>query len=52
MKKITMFTGAMLITGMAGLGAYILLNKNTSKKANQLINTMLDETTTMMKKCS
>ena len=47
-----MFTGAMLITGMAGLGAYVLINKNTSKKANQLINTMLEETTDMIKKCN
>lgn len=50
MKKVGMFTGAMLITGMAGLGAYVLLNKKTSKKANKLINTMLDETNNMIKK--
>lgn len=33
----------------AGLTTYVLMNKNTKKNADKLINTMLDEANSMVK---
>lgn len=49
MKK-TGFVAGMLTAGMIGLTAYMFTNKETSKKANQVLNDMLTETDMMIKK--
>ena len=36
---------SMAIAGMIGMGAYVLINKNTKDKADKLINNMLDRAT-------
>lgn len=48
MKKMGFLAGAMCVSAV-GLTAYVLLNKETSKKANQVINDMLDQTDKMIK---
>ena len=48
MKKFGFVTG-MLTAGAIGLTAYMLTNKGTSKKANQVLNDMLTETDKMIK---
>lgn len=42
MKKMNMVT-SIALAGMIGMGTYILMNKNTKDKADQLINNMLDK---------
>lgn len=42
MKKSTMLMSAAAL-GMLGLGAYIFINKKTKKKADKLINNVLDK---------
>ena len=49
MKK-TGFVAGMLTAGAIGLTAYMFTNKETSKKANQVLNDMLTETDMMIKK--
>ncbi len=52
MKKMGFIAG-MLTAGTIGLTAYMLTNKETSKKANQVLNDMLTETDKMIKnKCN
>lgn len=47
------FVAGMLTAGAVGLTAYMLTNKETSKKANQVLNDMLIETDKMIKnKCN
>ncbi len=46
MKKMEM-VACTLFAGMMGLGAYTLINKNTKKKADKLINNILDKATDM-----
>lgn len=48
MKKIGFITSAVLLSGM-GVAAYIMFNKDTTKKANKFINDMLDEADNMIK---
>lgn len=42
MKKMSMVT-SIALTGMIGLGAYVLMNKQTKDKADKLLNNMLDK---------
>ena len=42
MKKMNMVT-SIALAGMIGMGAYILMNKNTKVKADMLINNMLEK---------
>ncbi len=49
MKKMMMATTIGLACG-AGLTAYLLTNKNTKKNADKLLNTMMDNANTMLKK--
>ena len=49
MKKMG-FVAGMMTAGAIGLTAYMLTNKETSKKANQVLNDMLTETDMMIKK--
>lgn len=52
MKKMG-FVAGMMTAGAIGLTAYMLTNKETSKKANQVLNDMLIETDKMIKnKCN
>lgn len=47
------FMAGMLTAGVVGLTAYVLTNKETSKKANKVLNDMLTETDKMIKnKCN
>lgn len=48
MKKMGFLAGVVMTTAM-GLTAYVLMNKETSKKANKVINDMLDQTDKMIK---
>ena len=48
MKKMGFMAGVMM-AGAMGLTAYVLMNKETCKKANQVINDMLDQTDKMIK---
>lgn len=48
MKKMGFLAGAMCMS-MIGLTTYILMNKDTCKKANQVINDVLDQTDKMIK---
>ncbi len=50
MKK-TMGIVGLTMLGTAGLTAYVLLNKNTKKQADRLINSMLDEANDMFHEC-
>ncbi len=52
MKKSSMIT-SIALSSLVGMGAYILMNKNTKNKADKLINNMLEkanEMTTKMNK--
>lgn len=42
MKKMSMVT-SIALAGMIGLGAYVLMNKQTKDKADKLLNNMLDK---------
>jgi len=42
MKKMNMVM-SIALSGMIGMGAYVLMNKNTKRKADMLINNMLDK---------
>ena len=48
MKKMGFLAGFMCASAM-GFTAYVLMNKETCKKANQVINDMLDQTDKMIK---
>ena len=48
MKK-TMGIVGLTMLGTACLTAYVLMNKNTKKNADKLINSMLDEANSMVK---
>ena len=48
MKK-TMGIVGLTMLGAASLTAYVLVNKNTKKNADKLINSMLDEANNMVK---
>lgn len=48
MKK-TMGLVGLTMLGTAGLTTYILMNRNTKKNADKLINSMLDEANNMVK---
>lgn len=50
MKKMGFMAG-FVTAGVAGLATYIMMNKDTSKKAKTLINDMLTETDKMIKNC-
>ncbi len=43
-----MMAGAFLM-GAAGMTTYVLMNKSTKKKADKLINSMIDEANSMIK---
>jgi len=49
MKKAMGLIGLTMIT-TAGLTTYVLMNNETKKNANKLINSMLDEANCMVKK--
>ncbi len=49
MKKMTML-GAGLMLGTLGGAAYLLLNKKTKKRANDLINAAIDDASSYFKK--
>lgn len=36
-----------MMAGAIGLGAYVLMNKNTKNKADKLLNNILDKANTM-----
>ena len=46
MNKMNYMAG-ILTAGLVGLGAYVLLNKNTKCKADKLINNFLDKANDM-----
>lgn len=46
-----MMTSAILM-GTAGMATYVLMNKATKKKADKLINTMIEEANDMIKQNS
>ena len=48
MKKMMGIIGLTMIT-TAGLTTYVIMNKNTKKNADKLINSMLDEANNMVK---
>lgn len=48
MKK-TMGVIGLTMLGTAGLTAYVLMNKNTKKNADKLINSVLDEANCVVK---
>ena len=48
MKKTLSLIGLTMLT-TAGLTTYVLLNKNTKRNADKLINSMLDEASDMLK---
>ena len=48
MKKTVGIIGLTMLT-TAGLTTYVLMNKNTKKSADRLINSMLDEANDMLK---
>ena len=50
MKKMVCCVTSVMVAGMAGLAAYALMNKDTKKKADELLNTMMDDATMAMKK--
>ena len=50
MKKMVCCVTSVALAGMAGLAAYALMNKDTKKKADELLNTVMDDATTAMKK--
>ena len=46
MRKMHVITG-LAVAGLMGLGTYILVNKKTRKKADRLINNVLDKASIM-----
>lgn len=48
MKKMMIASTVGMACG-AGIAAYLLTNKNTKKKANKLLNTVMDEADQMIK---
>ena len=48
MKK-TLGVIGLTMLGTAGLTTYVLMNKNTKRNADKLINSMLDEANDMLK---
>lgn len=48
MKKMGFLAGVMVTSAM-GLTAYVLMNKETSKRANKVINDVLEQTDKMIK---
>lgn len=48
MKKTLGIIGLTML-GTAGLTTYVLMNKNTKRNADKLINSMLDEANDMLK---
>lgn len=50
MKKMMCCVTSVAVASMAGLAAYALMNKDTKKKADELLNTMMDDAASAMKK--
>lgn len=50
MKKMACCITTMAVASMAGLAAYALMNKDTKKNADKLLNTMMEDANTAMKK--
>lgn len=49
MKKMACCIASTMVAGMAGLAAYALMNKDTKKNADRLLNTMMEDATNAMK---
>ncbi len=50
MKKMMCCVTSAAIAGMVGLTAYALMNKETKQNADKLLNTMMEDATTAMRK--
>jgi len=50
MKKMACCITSVMVASMAGLAAYAFMNKDTKRKADELLNTMMDDATMAMKK--
>ena len=49
MKKTMCCLACMMVAGMSGLAMYAFMNKDTKKKADELLNTMMEDATECMK---
>lgn len=54
MKNVSSFTAGMLSAGAIGLACYSVMNKGTKKKADELLNNVMDKVnnSNVMKKSS
>lgn len=54
MKQMSSFTAGMLSAGAIGLACYSMMNKGTKRKADELLNNVMDKVnnSNMMKKGS
>ena len=50
MKKMVCLATTAAFASMAGLAAYALMNKETKRNADKLLNTMMEDANTAMKK--
>lgn len=50
MKKMMCCVASVAVASMAGLAAYTLMNKDTKRNADRLLNTMMEDANDAMKK--